>query len=123
MSQIILSRYDDGSNHVVIGYDRPLETYFWQEFNQEPEEDEWNLMTEDEANAWEEMLGYAGYNPGELPTAQDLINDAAVNNHTVFAAITAQLNTGDELLLELKRHQTLDYPDSNVVLDLSNDPS
>ena len=114
MSRIILSKYDDGVEHIVVGWDRPLNTYYWQEFNKEPED--WNSP---EAMEWEEMLGFAGYDMGELPTVQDLINHAATHNETVFAAITAQLNTGENFLLELKRHQTLDYPESNITLDLS----
>jgi hypothetical protein len=32
MSRILLSRYDDGSNHVVVGWDHPAGGAFWQEW-------------------------------------------------------------------------------------------
>ena len=32
MSRITLSRYDDGSTHVVVGWDHPARGAFWQEY-------------------------------------------------------------------------------------------
>lgn len=32
MSRIILSRYDDGNTHVVVGWDHPAGGAFWQEW-------------------------------------------------------------------------------------------
>jgi hypothetical protein len=32
MSRVILSKYDDGSNHVVVGWDHPAGGAFWQEY-------------------------------------------------------------------------------------------
>ena len=121
MSRIILSRYDDGADHIVVGYDRPLNTYYWQEFNQEPED--WSTVDEE---TWDEMIGFAGYSPNELPTTQDLVNNAATHNDTVFRTMLTVIENGMgvdgsiELLVELKRHQTLDFPESNITIDLSD---
>jgi hypothetical protein len=35
MSRIILTRYDDGQERLVVGWDHPAGGAFWQEFNQE----------------------------------------------------------------------------------------
>jgi hypothetical protein len=32
MSRVILSKYDDGSNHVVVGWDHPAGGAFWTEY-------------------------------------------------------------------------------------------
>jgi len=32
MSRILLSRYDDGSTHFVVGYDQPAKGCYWQEW-------------------------------------------------------------------------------------------
>ena len=118
MSRIILSRYDDGSDHIVVGFDRPLNTYYWQEFNQEPED--WSTVDEE---TWDEMIGFAGYDMNEIPTTQDLVNHAATHSEEVFRTILVvvenSMGSDIELLVELKRHKTLDYPESNITLDLS----
>ena len=123
MSRIILSRYDDGSEHVVVGYDRALQTYYWQEFNITLSTDEWDELTEEEADNWDNMIGYAGYNPHELPEVRDLFNHAAAHNNvvmlTMMAVIERDIFRGVELMPELKRHKTLDSPESNLILDLS----
>src|SRR4051794_20780836 len=100
MSRIILSKHDNGEDHVVVGYDRPLNTYYWQEFNQEPEvtyskeKDKWQVTspahkvrvydTEEKAEEhkwddWEEVAGFAGYDWNELPTPLALMDSATGN--------------------------------------------
>jgi len=103
-----------------------MQTFFWQEFNAEPRNPvtgdvEWDSPDGEE---WEEMLGFAGYMHGELPDTDTLIGHAHVNNQAVFDAILFAIERGGkdgtpELIVELKRHQTLVYPESNETLDLS----
>ena len=115
MSRIILSRYDDGQEHVVVGWDNPLQTYFWQEFNKEPAD--WDSP---EAEEWEEMIGFAGYSPRELPEVQDLLNHAATHNDTV---LDAMMKVNDDplgkLVQELQRHKLLQYPDTNIEVNFA----
>lgn len=40
MSRIILDRYDDGSTHVVVGWDHPAGGAFWQEWATKQEIDD-----------------------------------------------------------------------------------
>lgn len=57
MSRIILSKYDDGQHHVVVGWDHPAGGAFWQEFNQEPAD---GIYPAD----YREMLADGGMWPG-----------------------------------------------------------
>jgi hypothetical protein len=98
MSRIVLKRYDSGEEHIVVGWDRPCASYFWQEFNEEPQvyqlpNGRWRapgvdgeFVSKDKANEvkwnaaadWEEMIDYAGYIRNELPTMNDLRNSMPV---------------------------------------------
>jgi hypothetical protein len=62
MSRIILSRYDDGQECVVVGWDHPGQGCWWQEFNREHDEEGRNIWEYDES--WEEVKGYGGYMKG-----------------------------------------------------------
>jgi hypothetical protein len=115
MSRIILSRYDDGQERVVVGWDNPLQTFFWQEFAQEPES--WENLSDQEAEEWDEMIGFAGYSMRELPELMDLLNHAATHNHTVFNTMQKH---EDVLIKALERHKTLEYPQSNETLDFTS---
>jgi len=53
MSRIILSKYDTGQEHVVVGWDHPCGGGFWQEFNLEPEGEY--------PDDWEEILRDGGF--------------------------------------------------------------
>jgi hypothetical protein len=44
MSQILLSRYPDGSTHVMVGYDHPANGVFWQEWANKSERREAELL-------------------------------------------------------------------------------
>lgn len=55
MSRIVLSRYPDGHEHVVVGWDHPCRGAFWQEFNEEPD------MGDDD---WQEVVRSGGMFPG-----------------------------------------------------------
>jgi hypothetical protein len=72
VSRIILQRYDTGEERIVVGWDRPLDTFFWQEFAAEPRgedgEVDWDLEPE-----WEEMVRYAGYDIREMPTMDQFL--------------------------------------------------
>lgn len=101
MSRIILAEFPGTSeHHLVVGWDHPVASYFWQEFNQEPvvferEDGSWGVKsngttfdatfkTKDEAGEakwdlasdWQEMVDYAGYGLNELPTMQSLLDSA-----------------------------------------------
>jgi hypothetical protein len=118
MSRIILERYSTGEEHIVVGWDRPLHTFYWQEFNKEPR----NPVTGDvewdspEGEEWEEMLGFAGYEPNELTTTAALYEHAAKHNEAVHNAMA--FHEGG-LVKMLDEHSKLEYPDSNISVDLS----
>lgn len=92
MSRIILKKYDNGEHHIVVGWDRPVASYFWQEFNKEPEvieeDGKWKVVSpshngvydteaeakEHEWDGWVEMLRLGGYGFNELPNMQEFMN-------------------------------------------------
>lgn len=67
MSRIIVTRYDNGDDHIVVGWDHPCQGAYWQEFNREPDPDpktgevDWETP---ENQQWSEMKRYEGYMPG-----------------------------------------------------------
>lgn len=65
MSRIILTRFDDGQEHIVVGWDHPGGGCWWQEFNQEKDDKGVEIWKYDES--WEEVKGFGGYMPG-IPT-------------------------------------------------------
>lgn len=65
MSRIILSRYDNGEECVVVGWDHPGGGCWWQEFNRERDDDGKPYWEDDES--WVEVKGFGGYMPG-IPT-------------------------------------------------------
>ena len=62
MSRIILSRYDNGDECVVVGWDHPGRGCWWQEFNKERDDEGTPIWKYDES--WEEVKGYGGYMKG-----------------------------------------------------------
>jgi hypothetical protein len=76
MSRIILSKYDNGEERVVVGWDHPANGCFWQEFNQEPTPDP--VTGDQNWDGWEEMRRHGGYMPGirldrfEMSVPEDL---------------------------------------------------
>lgn len=62
MSRIILSRYDDGQECVVVGWDHPGGGCWWQEFNKEKDEKGRPIWEYDDS--WMEVKGYGGYGKG-----------------------------------------------------------
>ena len=113
MSRIILTKYDNGDDHIVVGYDRPLHTFYWQEFNQEPAD--WDALTPDEQDAWDEMIGFAGYAPGEIRTVEQLRDTAPEHIKAAMMRVA-----GHDLFDMLNVHAMLEYPESNRVVDLSD---
>jgi hypothetical protein len=70
VSQIVVSWHRPDEMHIVFGWDVPLSSYFWKEFNKEPERD---LQTgEVNWDNWEEIKQAVGYKPNELPTMNSL---------------------------------------------------
>jgi hypothetical protein len=63
MSRIILTKYDDGQQKFVVGWDHPAHGCFWQEFSQEPAEGE------PYPDDWEEVIRHGGMWPG-IPLSQ-----------------------------------------------------
>lgn len=110
MSRIILTQHPGSDeHHIVVGWDRPLSTYFWQEFNKEPEviereDGRWvvknykgvkkqTFATKAEAEEakwddWEEMKGFGGYMPNEIPDIPALHQSAPLK---VRAYITPEV--------------------------------
>jgi hypothetical protein len=70
MSRVILKSYDNDEQHIVVGWDHPGGSFYWQEFNKEPDPDTMSGEVDWDAHKdWEEMLGYDGY-MREYPTIQ-----------------------------------------------------
>lgn len=63
MSRIILSRYPDGQERVVVGYDHPANGCFWQEFNLEINHDTGKPNWENNEE-WQEVIRNGGMWPG-----------------------------------------------------------
>jgi hypothetical protein len=109
MSRVILSRYLNDGEHIVVGWDRPLQTFYWQIFNEDPPKDE-NGDT-DWPEDWEEMIAYGGYTPREYPTAQDMVRGAPEEVRNLLDL---------EIMSELIAHQFHPNP-GNLILDLSKE--
>lgn len=62
MSRIILSRYENGQERVVCGWDHPCGGAFWQEFSEEPADGDYPV-------GWEEIVRDGGFFQG-IPLAQ-----------------------------------------------------
>lgn len=63
MSRIILSKWDNGDQRVVVGWDHPAGGAYWQEFNKEPDPDP-ETGERDWPEDWEEMIRFGGYVEG-----------------------------------------------------------
>jgi hypothetical protein len=59
MSRIILTKFDDGEDHIVVGWDHPGRGCWWQEFNAATVQDE----------TGEEVARFDGYMNG-IPIAE-----------------------------------------------------
>lgn len=76
MSRIILKTYDNDEQHIVVGWDHPGQSFWWQEFNKEPDPDPTSGEVDWAAHGdWEEMRGYDGY-MGEYKTIRAFWNAA-----------------------------------------------
>lgn len=62
MSRIILTKYPNGQQKFVVGWDHPAQGCFWQEFNLEPSEEE--VASNGYPEDWEEVARYGGMWPG-----------------------------------------------------------
>lgn len=70
MSRIILQKYDNGDVQYVVGWDRPLQTFFWHEYSREHDENGHQIWGYD--TTWKEMVAKAGQMPGEIASIIDL---------------------------------------------------
>jgi len=126
VSRIILKMHDGTDEpHIVVGWDRPCASYFWQEFNKEPTVEQrdgrWKVTsyankvrvyaTKAEADEhkwddWEEMAQFAGYMMNELPTL--------LLFYESLPPIIKELIT-DEVLNLLREHSVAPDPGSIIV--------
>lgn len=92
MSRVILKKYDNGEDHIVVGWDRPLATFYWQEFNKEPAPDpESGEVNWDAHDGWEEMLGFSGYMPSEHPTVSSMVASMPPKYHVLITSEVSEL--------------------------------
>lgn len=96
MSQVILKSYEDGHPEVVVGWDRPMESYFWQHFHP--------------SDADAEIIGFGGYGFQSIPTVVDLIAEMPKELRSLMT---------EQVVNALGEHQSLPYPESNTVIDFS----
>jgi hypothetical protein len=113
MSRVILSLNDDQqkTQRVVVGWDRPLQTYFWQIFAAEPDEDPDTGFPKYE-DGWEEMVGYGGYVPREIERAEYLATWPFIPEE-VKNLVTDEVLA---LLKELRTTQDRSYNDQIMML-------
>lgn len=104
MSRIVLTRHPNGEEHVVAGWDRPLDTAFVDEYDEHGD-----------------ALRTRGSMSGEKITPAEA---------TIYAAAYIADSRPDgifgdrlvQVLHTLREHQTLDYPASNCEVDMSREP-
>jgi hypothetical protein len=101
VSRIILSRYDDGQECVVVGWDHPGGGCWWQEFNKENDEKGRPIWEYDDS--WQEVKGYGGYGKGipwtrfrsEVPEhIRPLVTDEVLRWHAVFSRVRLTSSMG-----------------------------
>jgi hypothetical protein len=128
MSRVILTRYEGGDEQIVVGWDRPMSSYYWQIFNPEkvmckacgglggardmggesmpcPDCDGAGKVYPEE-----EVIGFGGYTPNEMPTVQSLLEKAPDEVKLYITPVVQVV---------LQGHANLDYPASNKVVDMS----
>lgn len=64
MSRIILTKYDNGEDRLVVGWDHPAQGSFWQEFNKEPEPEQNGEVDWSKHEDWVEVARGGGMWPG-----------------------------------------------------------
>ena len=108
MSRVILSRWEDGEEKVVAGFDNPFQTFFIQKFTKKPDpnpetgEIEW-------PDDWQECEWNIG-----------MLDKVKTTDHLKYLAPEEgkQLLT-DDVIAVLTSHMDLDYPESNVRVDMA----
>src|SRR5262245_61943395 len=115
MSRILLSIHPNTDEpELVVGWDRPMRTFFWQVFNAEPRNErgevDWNCEA---AQSWEEVSGFGGYMNGEIPTIEHLREAMPERFRDVMNV--------EELRAMLDDHQS-EMTNPNVNRDLSGRP-
>lgn len=73
MSRYVLQHPTEPNIKIVVGWDNPLQTYFFQRINESKDEDDENRI-----NPWR------GLKPGEIPFMDDLVEQ--VNPYFVLSA-------------------------------------
>lgn len=111
MSRIILDVYDNGDIKYVVGWDRPCNSYFWQHFSQEMDDDGNPFWEKDKK--WQEMVDYAGYLPNDIIDIPSLKESAPED---IERLITPQVTD----LLRDHRHR---HPDpGRIIIDMTKTP-
>lgn len=111
MSRIILTAHPDGEKHIVVGWDPPCGSFFWQEFAEEPKNPEsgevdWEFTRE----GWEEVVRFAGYMFDELPTLEIFLGSLPEDLRPLMT---------DKVQENLMVHKTRQV--TNLILDLTDD--
>jgi hypothetical protein len=96
VSRVIVTRYPDGEEHIVVGYDRPLGTFFAHEYDED-------------GDPKRAVYGV----PEPVTTPIELALRLGREDWPMLP--------WDRLTPLLMHHQTLDYPESNVVVDLTRE--
>jgi hypothetical protein len=119
MSRIILKLNDDDhrTERVVVGWDRPLQTFFWQVFAPEPPTDP-DTGFPDYSEMYEEMEGYGGYVPREIERAEYLATWPGIPDEVKDLIDDEVLKTLHEHCV----HQDTMYNDVVSMLGDRNDP-
>lgn len=111
MSRIILTRHNGEEDHIVVGWDRPCDSFFWQEFNPEPRNErgevDWTLP---EAEDWEEVSRFGGYMPREIPSMEVFLGSVPDDIRLFLTEVV-------QATLQLHKSGAVD---PNTVVDLSD---
>jgi len=111
MSRIILQNYDNGDIRYVVGWDRPCQSYFWQEFSKEHDDQGKPIWDYDES--WQEMVAYAGYGPREIPTPAALKLSAPKEIEELLTKVVIET---------LWYHKEIHEDPGRVVVDMTKTP-
>lgn len=106
MSRIVISCHPNGMDKVVIGWDRPMNTYFAHLYDDEG-------MTEVAVDSMNDngVMDYDMKDP--ITTPDELWNKA--NDHGIV--FNLECNNLRDIL---ETHKLLEYPESNIMIDFSD---
>jgi hypothetical protein len=113
MSRVILSKYDDGSNHVVVGWDHPAGGAFWTEYATKAEVAAAEAWMEDNGDD-REKYGTEEYNRMELLAETEVKREGGMFPGILLSQLRRQM---PEELQPLITEQVLD-----LLAEHSEDP-